>query len=182
MLPLFFVRPGGAISASGEPSRESRAKVLADTKINALQFKGVSKLNPLLADYKRKLLKALSHLDYSFKKIQNLSAEVKDLDEESLETWESYAARFSKVVDLFLTKFLNTAVLISDPGFEGTLRDFVNQGEKLNLVDSADAWMNLRELRNGIVHDYTEEELSAFFAKLKAEAPRVLALRTILLP
>lgn len=57
------------------------------------------------------------------------------------------------------------------------MRDFVNQGEKLNLVDSAEAWMNLREIRNGVVHDCTEEELSIFFAMLKQEAPRVLALK-----
>jgi hypothetical protein len=130
----------------------------------------------LLADSKRKLHKALQHLDYSFKKIVKLPVDASQMDEESLETWESFSARFSRVADIFLTKFVRTFVLKSDPGFQGSLRDFVNQGEKLGVVDDADAWMGIRELRNLSAHDYTEEELSAFFQRLKDEAPRLLKL------
>jgi len=102
---------------------------------------------------------------------------VQTWDEETLETWESFSARFSRVVDLFLSRYLRTLVLKSDPGFNGTLRDLVNEGEKLKIVDDARAWMALRELRNISANDYTEEALAQFFLNLKTECPRLLALK-----
>ncbi|MFH1727494.1 MAG: hypothetical protein ABIA04_03655 [Pseudomonadota bacterium] len=109
----------------------------------------------LLKDYARMLSKALQHLEYSYNKVVKLPADVKNLDEESLETWESFSSRFTRVVDLFLTKYLKARVLVEDPGFDGTLRDYVNMGEKLELVEDADLWMELRELRNISAHEYT---------------------------
>lgn len=137
----------------------------------------MSKPLALLQDYKRKLEKALVHLEYSFKKVSALPVDVTTLDEEVLETWESFSARFSRVADLFLTKYVRAKVLADDPGFEGSLRDFVNQGEKLGFVDDADQWMDIRELRNISAHDYTEEDLTEFFKKIKLHAPRLLNLK-----
>ncbi|MBV8802214.1 MAG: hypothetical protein JO131_04490 [Gammaproteobacteria bacterium] len=37
--------------------------------------------------------------------------------------------------------------------------------------------MGIRELRNISSHDYSEEDLTQFFARLKKEAPRLLAIR-----
>jgi hypothetical protein len=128
----------------------------------------------LLTTQQRKLKKALQYLQYSYNKILNLSDKVEKLDEESLETWESFAARFSRVAEIFLTQYLRTMVLMNDPGFSGSLRDFVNQGEKLGLLDDAKAWMAIREIRNITAHDYSEEDLSEFFKLLKKECPRLL--------
>lgn len=129
----------------------------------------------ILQTQKDKLLKAVKHLDFSYKKISLLPADARILDEEQLETWESFATRFSRVVDIFLIKYLRTFVLQDDPGFQGSLRDFVNQAEKLNLIDSTDYWMKLRELRNLTAHDYNEEELSDFFEELKKYAPQLIS-------
>ncbi len=137
----------------------------------------MSKQSELVISYKRKLLKALAHLEYSFNKIQKLPEDSSTLDEESLEVWESFSARFSRVSDLFLTKYVRAMVLKNDPGFEGSLRDFVNQGEKLGIVDDAEVWMEIRSLRNISAHDYTEEELTEFFKKLRVYAPHLLQLK-----
>ncbi len=137
----------------------------------------MTKTKALVDDYQRKLLKALKHLDYSYKKIQTLTDDANQLDEESLETWESFSARFARVADLFLTKYVRAKVLEDDPGFEGTLRDFVNQGEKLGLLDDADSWMDIRELRNISAHDYTEEDLTAYFKQIKSHAHRLLLVK-----
>lgn len=134
----------------------------------------------LAQDYKRKLVKALKHLEYSFIKIQSLTEDVAQMDDEILETWESFSARFARVADLYLSRYVRAMVLEDDPGFAGTVRDFTNQGEKLGLVDDADAWMDIRELRNISAHEYTEEDLSEFFKKLKENAPKLLAVQKIL--
>jgi hypothetical protein len=131
----------------------------------------------LLNITRQKLLKALHHLSYSYNKIQSLSIDVDQLDEENLETWESFATRFARVADIFLARYVRNYVLLNDPGFEGTLRDFVNQAEKLRIIDDANAWMGIRELRNITSHDYSEEDLTQFFARLKKETPRLLAIQ-----
>lgn len=137
-------------------------------------------LSEQLLIQKRKLTKALEHLAYSYNKVIKLSENVVELSEESLETWESFAARFSRVSDMFLTRYLHTVILINDPGFTGTLRDYLNQAEKLNLIDNTDSWMAIRELRNISAHDYSEKDLSAFFIRLKKECPRLLAIKQLI--
>ena len=103
-----------------------------------------------------------------------------ELDAESLETWESFSARFSRVVDLFLVRFLRTQVLKDDPGFQGSLRDFVDQAEKIQLVSDANRWMQIRGLRNLTAHEYNEKDLHQFFIDLKTATPEVLSIRDLL--
>ncbi|MCH9644804.1 MAG: hypothetical protein K0U23_08125, partial [Gammaproteobacteria bacterium] len=95
----------------------------------------MSKHQDILLTQMRKLCKALDHLEYSYKKILKLPVDANKLDDEMLETWESFAARFSRVTDIFLTKYLRSYVLVNDPGFRGSLRDYVNQAEKTGLID-----------------------------------------------
>ncbi len=129
--------------------------------------------------YRLQLDKALLHFEYSLKKIAQLPTHPDQLDEESLETWESFSSRFSRVVDLFLTKYLRARVLENDPGFRGSVRDFANQGEKLGLLSSADQWMALRELRNIEAHTY-EDDLEKFLGLLKKSAPLLRNLRSLI--
>ena len=130
-----------------------------------------------LQEQKSKLIKAIGHLEYSYLKVLKLPTELDKLDEETLETWESFAARFSRVADVFLTKYLRACVLLQDPGFNGTFRDILNQGEKLSIVDNTDTWMAIRELRNISAHEYTDKDLSSFFKRLREETPRLIALK-----
>lgn len=140
----------------------------------------MSDIEALKVIQKRKLLKAIEHLEYSFHKVKLLSNHVEQLDEEALETWESFAARFARVSDIFLSRYLRTVVLLNDPGFSGSLRDFVNQGEKLGIINNTSAWMAIRELRNISAHDYSENDLSEFFKRLAIECPRLLAIKEML--
>lgn len=140
----------------------------------------MNQLELQLNTIKRKLLKALEHLDYSYKKISQLPTTIEQLDEEALETWESFAARFSRVTDIFLTKYLRTRILLDDPGFTGSLRDYLNQAEKLHIIEDANGWMAVRELRTITAHDYSEQDLNLFFQQLKKECPRLLAIYTLL--
>ena len=58
--------------------------------------------NTLLAQQKDSFLKSLKHLDVSFQKVKNLSADISDLNEEQLETWESFSVRLARSADIFL--------------------------------------------------------------------------------
>lgn len=124
-----------------------------------------------------KLKKALEHLVYSYNKIKNHPTLIQSLDEEKMADWESFSARFSRVADIFLSKYLRARIMIEDPGFKGTMRDFVNQGEKIGIIDDARAWMAIRELKNITVHDYPDEDMEKFLERLRFEYPRIIAIK-----
>ena len=128
----------------------------------------------------QQLLKALEYLAYSYEKIIKLPDELENLDAESLETWESFAARFSRVADIFLAKYMRYHILYDDPGFRGSFRDFMNRGEKLKFIDDVDEWMTIRALRNLSVHEYADEDLTVYFRNLKKHTPKLLAIKKIL--
>ncbi|MCL5260969.1 MAG: nucleotidyltransferase substrate binding protein [Gammaproteobacteria bacterium] len=130
----------------------------------------------LIETQQRKLKKAITHLEYSYKKVLKLSSNPAELDEESLEVWESFAARFSRVADIFLAQYLRAIVLKNDPGFSGSMRDFLNQGEKLGVINDAEIWLKIREIRNVTVHDYSESDLKFYFERLKKECPLLLSI------
>jgi len=134
----------------------------------------------ILAQVAEQLLKAIVHLGYSYHKIQDLPDEIASMDEEMMETWESFAARFGRVADIFLMRYIRTIVLMGDPAFKGALRDFVNKAEKLGLITDAMLWMEIRELRNVAVHEYNDTDLSMFYKKLKSVCPHLLALKDVI--
>jgi len=137
----------------------------------------MNKYKKLQETYKENLLKAIKHLQYSYEKLQNNKIVPTANDEEVLETWESFTARFARVVDIFLTKYIRAFILNIDPGFEGSLRDFVNQAEKLMLIDNARSWMAFREYRNTTAHEYQGEDLEHFFEAVFKAAPTVIAIK-----
>lgn len=128
----------------------------------------------LLKLFESEIQSALGYLEYSHQKIQSLPSDPAQLDAETLETWESYVARFARVTDIFLSKYLRTVVLKADPGSRGELRDFIDKSEKSGLVSNADKWMQVRELRNKIAHEYSRSDLKITFEDVKAFTPFVI--------
>lgn len=130
----------------------------------------------ILLDHKTSLLKSLSYLKYSYQKVQGLSMQLKDADPELLEAWEGFVARFARVTDIFVMKYLRIRVLLDNPDFRGTLRDLLNQAEKMNLIQDARQWMRIRDLRNQATHEYSEKELEPYLQEIKDLTPVVLAI------
>lgn len=58
------------------------------------------------AQYKIWLEKALSHLGFSFKKLQGIEPVIATMSEEELATWEAFVSRFARASDIFLSKVL----------------------------------------------------------------------------
>ncbi len=136
-------------------------------------------LNDLAAQkliQQKKLKKALKHLDYSFKKVTKLSVDVEKLDEETLQTWESFTIRFVRVCDIFLAHYIPTLVELEDPGFSGTLHDCLNFAEKIGVISNAKEWLVIHELRNITTYEYSDKELGAFFITLRDNCPKLLAI------
>lgn len=136
------------------------------------------KILNLKLKYAEQVKKALKHLEYSYKKSLNLPMVEKEMNEEALETWESFSSRFARVVDIYTTKYLKSCVLLNDPAFDGSYRDLLDTAEKQKLIDSSDFYMKMREIRNIHSHDYREDKLILFLIDLKTYSPELLKIKT----
>lgn len=139
----------------------------------------MEKIQELLRLRKGQLQKALTRLEHSYKKVEKMPISSIS-DDDALEIWESFSARFSRASDIFLSQYLRTFVLFKETGFQGSLRDFIYTGEKLGLIDNADAWIKIRELRNTAADKYEDSDLAKIFQNFLEKAPRILKLKELI--
>lgn len=138
----------------------------------------MNKKEKLLAESKQEFLKSLKHLKYSYNKTKDivLSKEKLEDDEALLESFEGLASRFSRSSDIFVSRYLRTYVLIQEPGFRGSLLDYLNQAEKLGLIGSSQTWREIKEIRNSAAHEYGVGNLKTYFERLVELTQEILNL------
>jgi len=77
----------------------------------------------------------------------------KMLDIDFAERVDAFVARFGRLQDLLGDKYLPAWLrAVQEP--VGTALENLDRAEKLGLVQSADAWVSVRKLRNQLVHEY----------------------------
>ena len=70
-----------------------------------------------------------------------------------LREFESLTSRFARTIDLFINKGLRSLYKIELED-SGTIIDLLNKAEKRQIIESAEDWKKIKELRNSISHDY----------------------------
>jgi hypothetical protein len=123
--------------------------------------------------------KALSHLEYSFKKA-GLLLKQPSLSEDDLEALEGFGSRFARASDIAVQKLLKLKVLEKDPGFRGGVMDILNESEKFGWIASAREWARIRELRNVTAHEYSETEVRELYSEILRLSQIVLSARALL--
>ncbi len=123
-----------------------------------------------------KFVKSLRYLEVTFNKIEDLSLDPEVLSESQFELWDAFAVRFARSSDILLTKLVLAIVKADDPAFDGGFRDRLHRAEKLGVLQDVPFWLEVRQLRNVTVHEYSDEDLKAIFAKLKTIAPTLFKL------
>ena len=133
-----------------------------------------------MTDAKTKLLqqqlqsmhKAARGLEWSLLRCQPLN--LKQLDEEGEEKFETLTARFARVSDILIQKVFR---LVDELDLEspGTVRDRINRAEKKGLIHSARDFIIIRELRNAIAHEYEETALANIHSEVLRLAPVLLS-------
>ena len=78
------------------------------------------------------------------------------------EPYDALSDRFSRAVEVSIKFFKSYEKFIYGENSE-TLRDLLNRMEKLGFIDSVLTWMNMRDVRNRIVHEYLPEEIKAIY-------------------
>ena len=132
----------------------------------------------LVGLYYGKITKSLKYLEYSYQRTSMMPLNPAQMDDSQLEAWDGFASRFARSSDIFLSKFLKAYLIKDDPVFEGSFRDTLNRAEKLGLIENVNVWMEIRELRNATVHEYSDTDLTIIFGKFRKYTPLILELRS----
>jgi len=130
----------------------------------------------LVGLYYTKIVKSLKYLRYSFEKVKTYPTNPEQMSEVEFEVWDGFSTRFSRSSDIFLSKFIKAYLKNDDPTFDGSFKDMLNRAEKLGLIENTDAWVDIRELRNVVVNEYSDDDLEIILIKMLSLTPLILDL------
>ena len=124
-----------------------------------------------LDEYFADLDKSLVALDYSYDKC-NTIGEKKKYDLEQQESFEALTSRFARTSDILTQKVFKALSILLQEDVK-TIIDMANFLEKLEILDSADDLLNIREIRNQIAHEYVEPDVKSLFLDVLHYVPKL---------
>jgi len=119
-----------------------------------MKFKNLA---AVLERNRRLLARALQSFKKSVVKCQSISLN-EPLSFEDEESFDSLTSKFARTSDIFTQKVLKSVVLLLREDAP-TFVDRMNLCDKLLLIPSADTLITIRDLRNLIAHEYSEDQL-----------------------
>jgi len=117
----------------------------------------------LLQD-KELLKKQLFWIDISYDECKIIGVK-KEYSIEEFGKFETLCSRYSSSIDFLIRKIFRT---LDEYEFEnqGTLVDIVNNAHKRGLFEDVDELRIMKDVRNSIVHEYIEDELTEMFEEV----------------
>jgi len=112
---------------------------------------------------------ACRYLEYSYQRCQALNHK-KNYNLEELDYFESLTNRFARLNDMLLQKIFRLLDKI-DLEDNGTVRDRIHRAEKKALIHSAEDFIDMRELRNVIAHQYDPQAMEDIFSAVMGYCP-----------
>lgn len=80
-------------------------------------------------------------------------------DYENVKTIDSFIYRFSKIQDYMGEKLFPLVLdMLGEYKASLSFKDILNKLERLELIKSARQWINFREIRNTLTHEYPDNE------------------------
>ena len=108
-----------------------------------------------------KYQKAFRLLQASVKKVAKFDIE-KNYTADELEPYDALSDRFMRTVEIAI-KFFRSYEYYLQAEQSQTLRDGLHQMEKLEIIVDIDIWIEMRDIRNRIVHDYLPEKMAEMY-------------------
>jgi hypothetical protein len=91
-----------------------------------------------------------------------------------LEPYDAFADRFVRAVECSL-RYMRSLEMVQFAEQSESTRSLLDRMEKLGVVSSAGLWMQMRNIRNRIVHDYLPQQVADMFELLVSKfAPELL--------
>lgn len=84
----------------------------------------------------------------------------KDYTFEEEEAFDSLTSKYGRTSDLYTQKILRTTWMLLHEGFIPFI-DMMNQCEKIGIINSTDALIEIRDLRNQVAHEYIPESVNS---------------------
>ena len=117
--------------------------------------------------------KSIDSLLYSYEKCRLISRK-SGFDDEEQESFEAMTSRYARTSDMLTQKVFKTFFMLLQENIR-TVIDAANLLEKLEIVESADTILDIRELRNQIAHEYITTDLDSLFKDVLMVVPELLA-------
>lgn len=115
----------------------------------------------LVETSKKKTLDALGLVSASLKSISLYDEDIPYTPTQR-EPFDALCDRFVRSVELAV-KFFKTYELFMFAESSDSIRDLLNRMEKLRLISSVILWIEMRQMRNRIVHDYLPDQLKVIY-------------------
>jgi len=135
-------------------------------------MKQTEKLQLLFNENKEQLKRAADQLAVSLRRCQSIDLS-SELNIEQQEKLEALTSRFARLSDLITQKSLRLIEKL-DLELSSSFIDRINLAEKKGLIKSADEFIQIRQLRNAISHDYDMDALVSIFASCIKYAPQLI--------
>ena len=85
----------------------------------------------------------------------------------AMEPYDALASRFERFVEIAVNRFFRSVEIHQFGKKSESLRDRLLNMQKIGLVSSVELWMEMRDFRNRIVHDYLPEQLVAMINTIR---------------
>ena len=81
----------------------------------------------------------------------------------AMEPYDALTSRFERFTEIALNRFFRSVEIHQFSKSSDSLRDRLLMMQKFGLISSVEIWMEMRDFRNRIAHDYLPEQLAAMF-------------------
>ena len=121
-------------------------------------------IQALLLTNRSKALKSLALVAASLADYQAFDP-AQDYSPKALEPYDALADRFVRAIECCL-RYFRSLELAEYAEQSDTTRNLLNRMEKQGLISHTDLWMDMRNVRNRIVHDYLPEQTAQIFSEI----------------
>ena len=129
-----------------------------------------------LAFNRGKVVKSIALVDASLQGYAVFDA-AREYSPKELEPYDAFADRFVRAVECSL-RYMRSLEMAQFAEQSESTRSLLDRMEKLGVVSSAGLWMQMRNIRNRIVHDYLPLQVADMFELLARKfAPELLRLQ-----
>ncbi len=115
--------------------------------------------------------KSVIALAYSYDKCSAIG-EKEEYDLTEQESFEALTSRFARASDILTQKVFKTLFILLQENIK-TIIDAANFLEKLEIIETADNLLNIREIRNQIAHEYVESDIKSLFFDVLRYVPEL---------
>ena len=101
-------------------------------------------------------------IEYALSKLKQFmpldTKSYKNLNDEQIEALDQFLFRFSKLQDAIGQRlFSGVLEILEEPVKETSFLDRLNRLEQLNVIESKEQWLSLRNMRNKLAHEYEDD-------------------------